>query len=206
MLLVGLTGGIGSGKSTVASLLSAHGCHVIDADAIARGLLAPGGAALGAVLDAFGHDLLGPDGRLDRRRLAAVVFSDPEARRRLEALTHPLVVAAISSELARLAAGADAERAIVVVDHPLLVETGQAARFDALVVVLADAESRIARVVAERGLAPDEVRARMDAQATDAERRAVATHLLTNDGSPEDLAREVGRLHGELRGIVEDRS
>lgn len=206
MLLVGLTGGIGSGKSTVAALLSAHGCHVIDADAIARGLLAPGGAALGAVLDAFGHDLLGPDGLLDRRRLAAVVFSDPGARRRLEALTHPLVGAAISSELERLAAGADAQRAIVVVDHPLLVETGQAARFDALVVVLADADSRVARVVGERGLAPDEVRARIDAQASDAERRAVATHLLTNDGSPEDLAREVGRLHGELRDIVEDRS
>jgi dephospho-CoA kinase len=199
VLLVGLTGGIGSGKSTVAALLASHGCDVIDADEIARGLLAPGGAALAPVLDAFGEGLAGPDGVLDRARLAAIVFADPEQRRRLESITHPLIADAIAERLGRLARRPGAEQAIVVVDHPLLVETGQVDRYDVLVVVLADASLRVERVVTDRGLTHDQVRARMAAQADDAARRAVATHVVVNDGSLEELSEAVAELHATLR-------
>lgn len=202
MLLVGLTGGIGSGKSTVAGLLAARGCIVIDADAFARDLLAPDGAALEDVLDEFGQDLLGPDGALDRRRLAAIVFDDEERRRRLEELMHPRIAEAISAELSRLASASDADRMIVVIDHPLLVETGRAGDHDAVVVVVADEGTRVARVAATRGLAPAEVRARVRAQVDDDARRAVATHVLVNDGTPAELERAVDALHEELQGLL----
>ena len=203
MLLVGLTGGIGSGKSTVAAMLADRGAEVIDADAIARELLAPGGAALADVVAEFGTDILDGAGRLDRRRLAGIVFSDPERRRRLEGLTHPHVAQRIADELERLGADPGSASRIAVVDHPLIVETGQADRYDVLVVVLAPEALRVERVVAERGLDAAEVEARIRAQADDDRRLAVASHVLRNDGDLGALASQVAHLHGELVALAE---
>ena len=188
MLRIGLTGGIGSGKSTVAALLAARGALVIDSDRIAREVLEPGTPGLAAVADAFGEQVLNPDGSLDRPALAAVVFADPEQRKRLDGIVHPLVRA----RAAELAAAAP-EDAVVVHDVPLLVETGQAGSYDLVLVVEADLETRVRRL-AKRGLAEDDARARIGAQATDDERRAVADVVLTNDGPQEELAAQVDRF------------
>ena len=191
MLRIGLTGGIGSRKSTVAALLAARGALVIDCDRIAREVLEPGTPGLAAVADAFGEQVLNPDGSLDRPALAAVVFADPEQRKRLDGIVHPLVRA----RAAELAAAAP-EEAVVVHDVPLLVETGQAGSYDLVLVVEADLETRVRRL-AKRGLAEDDARARIAAQATDGERRAVADVVLTNDGPQEELAAQVDRFWAE---------
>lgn len=199
MLLVGLTGGIGSGKSTVAALLAERGAVVVDADAVARDVVTPGSEGLAEVVAAFGGSVLAPDGTLDRTVLAALVFADEAARRRLEAIVHPRVAAVIAARIAHLAADpALPPDAVVVVDHPLIVETGQQGRFDAVVVVEADPEDRVARVVRARGLVPEQVRARMATQASDAERREHATDVLTNDGDLVALEEAVGALHARL--------
>jgi dephospho-CoA kinase len=185
MLRIGLTGGIGSGKSTVAAQLAARGALVVDADRIAREVVEPGTPGLAAVADAFGPGVLTADGALDRAALAAIVFSDPEARARLDGIVHPLVRARARELLAQ--APADA---VVVQDVPLLVETGQAGQYDLVLVVEADLGTRVARL-AVRGLGEDDARARIAAQATDEQRRAVADVVLDNSGAPEALAAQV---------------
>ena len=191
MLRIGLTGGIGSGKSTVSALLAARGAVVVDADRIAREVLEPGTPGLAAVVDAFGSGVLAADGSLDRAALAAVVFADRDARRRLDGIVHPLVRAR-ATELA----GAAPPDAVVVHDVPLLVETGQASSYDLVLVVEADEETRVARLV-QRGLTAEDARARMAAQATDDQRRAVADVVLDNSGTQEQLAEQVDRFWNE---------
>ena len=188
MLRIGLTGGIGSGKSTVSRLLAEHGAVIIDADAIAREVVEPGTPGLTAVVEAFGTTVRAADGSLDRPVLAAVVFADPEARGRLDAIVHPLVRARATE----IAAAAPPD-AVVVNDVPLLVETGQAGAYDLVVVVEARPDVRVARLV-QRGLTADDARARMAAQATDEQRRAVADVVLDNGGTPEELAAQVDRF------------
>lgn len=185
MLRIGLTGGIGSGKSTVSALLARRGALVVDADRIAREVLEPGTPGLAAVVTEFGPDVVTADGSLDRAALAAVVFSDDAARRRLDAIVHPLV----RRRTAELVAAAPPD-AVVVNDVPLLVETGQAGSYDLVLVVEADAGTRIARLVG-RGLTEADARARIAAQATDDQRRAVADVVLDNSGTPEQLAEQV---------------
>jgi dephospho-CoA kinase len=191
MLRIGLTGGIGSGKSTVSALLAERGAVVVDADSIAREVVQPGTPGLAAVAEAFGTDVLAADGSLDRPALAAVVFADPEARRRLDGIVHPLVRARAAELEAAAPPGA-----VVVHDVPLLVETGQAGRFDLVLVVAADVETRVARLVG-RGLTEDDARARIAAQATDEQRRAVADVVLDNSGTREQLAAQVDRFWRE---------
>lgn len=184
MFLVGLTGGIGSGKSTVADHFRARGWPVIDADAVAREIVEPGEPALVDLAGRFGDHILRADGSLDRPALARVAFADDASRADLDRLTHPRIAARIAERLTELGT---AERGpdplIAVVDHPLLIETGQAGRFDEVVVVLADEATRLDRLVRLRGLEPDDVRARMRAQADDDARRAVATHVVVNEDS-----------------------
>src|SRR3954454_24432907 len=191
VLSIGLTGGIGSGKSTVSALLAARGALIIDADRIAREVVEPGTPGLAAVVEAFGAGMLAADGTLDRPALAAVVFADPEARARLDGLVHPLVRA----RAAELAADAP-PGAVLVHDVPLLVETGQAGSYDLVLVVEADVETRVARLV-QRGLTAEDARARMAAQATDEQRRAVADVVLDNSGTVEELEAQVERFWAE---------
>jgi dephospho-CoA kinase len=187
VLRVGLTGGAGAGKSTVAARLRELGAVVIDADALAREVLEPGTAGLQEVVSAFGDGVLRADGSLDRAALAAVVFADPERRRQLEAITHPRIAARTSELLAA------ARAAVVVHDVPLLVEKAMAPAYDVVVVVDAPEEQRVERLV-RRGLAEEDARARIAAQATRAERQQVADVWLDNDGSANDLVAEVDRL------------
>ncbi|MEJ8278038.1 dephospho-CoA kinase [Pseudonocardia spirodelae] len=200
MLRTGLTGGIGAGKSTVAQRLVERGAVLVDSDRIAREVVEPGGEGLAAIVEAFGRDVLGPDGRLDRPALASVVFGDAAARRTLDGIVHPLVRAR-SDELVA-AAPADA---IVVQDVPLLVEGGMAPAFPLVVVVGLDAEERVRRLVSARGMTEQDARARIAAQAGDAERRAAADVWLDNSGTPEDTRRRVDALwDGRLTGFEEN--
>jgi dephospho-CoA kinase len=190
-LMIGLTGGIGSGKSTVATLLAARGARLVDADRIAREVVGPGTPGLAAVVEAFGDGVLTSEGALDRSALAAVVFADPAARARLDGIVHPLVRARAAEMVAQ--ARPDS---VVVQDVPLLVETGQAASFDLVLVVEADSETRVRRLV-QRGLTEEDARARIAAQATDEQRRAVADVVLDNTGTIEDLTAQVERFWSE---------
>jgi len=191
MLRIGLTGGIGSGKSTVAGLLAARGAVVVDADRIAREVVEPGTPGLAAVVEAFGVGVLAADGRLDRPALAAIVFTDPAARARLDAVVHPLV----RERSVELIAAAPSD-AVLVNDVPLLVETGQAGTYDLVLVVEADLATRLTRLV-QRGLTEEDARARIASQATDEQRRAVADVVLDNSGTREQLAEQVARLWEE---------
>ena len=189
---VGLTGGVGSGKSTVAQLLAGHGAIVIDADAIAREVVEPGTPGLAAVVARFGDRVLGPGGRLDRAALAAIVFHDAGELADLNAIVQPL----IGARTTELMDSAPAD-AILVHDIPLLVEGRLAGGFDTVVVVEAGLQTRLDRL-AERGLTPDDARARMASQASDEERRAVADELISNDGTMQALEREVAELWQRL--------
>jgi dephospho-CoA kinase len=189
MLMVGLTGGIGAGKSAVAARLAAHGAVVIDADLLAREAVAPGSAGLADVVAAFGPDVLGPDGALDRPALGRLVFADESKRRRLEQIVHPYVRA----RTAELVAAAPAD-AVVVNDVPLLVEAGLAGAYEVVVVVLADERVRVDRLVRARGLTAEEASARIRAQAGDDERRAVADVVITNNGSLDELNKQVDEV------------
>ena len=191
MLRIGLTGGIGSGKSTVSALLAAHGAVIVDADRIAREVVEPGTPGLERIIEAFGDGVLEADGSLDRAALAAVVFADPDARRQLDGIVHPLVRAR-----AREMAAAAPPDAVVVHDVPLLVETGQASSYDLVLVVEADPATRVSRLV-QRGLTAEDARARIEAQASDDQRRAVADVVLHNGGTPEQLAEQVDRFWAE---------
>jgi len=194
VLLVGLTGGIGSGKSTVSRMLAARGAVVIDADVLARRAVEPGTSGLDAVVARFGDGVLGPDGSLDRHALASIVFADDVARDDLEAIVHPAVRRAIAEAVAAHAHTDD----VVVVDSPLLIETGAHEGFPVVVVVAASADARVARLV-ERGMAEADVRARMAAQMPLDEKMAVADEVVDNDGTEIDLEERVERLWSELR-------
>ena len=184
-MIVGLTGGVGSGKSTVAALLAERGAVVIDADRIAREVVEPGQPAYQAVVERFGPGVLLPDGHLDRPALAAIVFNDDGAREALNAIVHP-AVAARSTELMSVAP-ADG---VVVYDVPLLAESPGRYSFDAVVVVQADPELRVSRLE-DRGMAREDAVARMAAQATDEQRRAIADEIVTNDGTFSQLREQV---------------
>jgi dephospho-CoA kinase len=182
VLTIGLTGGIGAGKSAVAQRLAALGAVVVDADRLAREAVAAGTDGLAEVVAAFGAEVLGPAGELDRAAVAQRVFADPAARRRLEAIVHPRVRARTAELVASAPAGA-----IVVNDVPLLVETGLAPSFHLVLVVTAAEATRAARLVGTRGMAQSEAYARIRAQASDAQRAAIADVRLPNDGGLADL-------------------
>jgi dephospho-CoA kinase len=190
---VGLTGGIASGKSTVSAILSELGAVVIDADAIAREVVARGTPGLDAVVAAFGAELLTPEGDLDRPAMGALVFADPEARKRLEAVVHPLV----HRRSAELEAEAS-DHAVVVHDIPLLAEVGRAGSFDAVVVVDAPTELQVSRMVEDRGWTREEAESRIAAQAAREDRLAIATHVVDNTGTLDELRRRVEQVYADL--------
>ncbi len=182
MLLLGLTGGIGSGKSTVSAELVRRGAVVIDADLVVRELQSPGGAVLAAMVELFGDGILAEDGTLNRQAVADIVFSDPEQLKALNAIVHPKVGEEIDGRI-------EAQRAsdnVVVLDVPLLVES-KAYETEGIIVVDTDPEIAIARLVEFRGFNADDARARMKLQATREERRAVAAFIVSNDGTQEEL-------------------
>jgi dephospho-CoA kinase len=198
VLLVGLTGGIGSGKSTVSRMMAERGAVVIDADAIAREVVEPGGPAYEGVVERFGSGILSSDGRIDRPALARVVFGDEKALADLNALTHP----AIGAVMAERMAAESATDHVVVLDVPLLVESGRnRPDLAALVVVDAPEEVAVGRVVADRGMEPSEVRARLAAQATREQRLARADRVIDNSGSLEELSRQVDEVMAWLEGM-----
>ena len=194
MLLVGLTGGIGSGKSTVARLLEKRGAVVFDADLLAREAVEPGTPGHAAVIERFGADVLAPGGELDREALASVVFADPSARRDLEEIVHP--------EVRRLfAEGSEAYRdtdRVVVFSAPLLVETGMHTAFEILVVVSATVATQIERLMRQRGMSESSIRARIVAQAPLEDKAAVADFLVDNEGMLDELESQVDRLWNDL--------
>ncbi|MVU83214.1 dephospho-CoA kinase [Nocardia sp. ET3-3] len=189
MLRIGLTGGMGAGKSTVARILTELGAVLVDSDAIAREVVAPGTEGLAALVDAFGADILAADGSLDRPALAARAFATDEARATLNGITHPLV----GKRTAELIAAAPAD-GIVVQDIPLLVENGLGPFMNLVVVVMADVETRVHRLETFRGISRDDALARIQAQATDDQRRAAGDVLLDNSGEPEELEPQVREL------------
>ena len=196
MLVVGLTGGIGSGKSTVSALLSQRGAVVIDADAIAREVVARGGPAYQGVVDRFGAGILLPDGTIDRPALAEVVFNDPAALADLNRLTHPVVGAVIAERLGAHA-GTDA---VVVLDVPLLVESGRD-NVAALIVVDCPEDVALDRLVRLRGMDPDDARRRMAAQASRDERRARADILIDNSGDLASLVAQVDAAWAHIQSL-----
>ena len=195
MLKVGLTGGIGSGKSAVSSALSSYGAVVIDADAIAREVVEPGTPGLAEVVAEFGEGVLTPEGRLDRPRLGEIVFADETRLAGLNAIVHPRV-AERSGQLMEEALASDAK--VVVYDVPLLVENGLESLYDVVVVVDTPDDIRVERVSRDRGMPREQVRARIDAQADRETRLAAADLVVDNSGTREDLAARVADLWREL--------
>lgn len=199
MLLVGLTGGIGSGKSTVAAMLQKRGAVVIDADELARRALEPGSPGHAQVLETFGSEVASSAGEIDRERLAQVVFADADARRTLESIVHP--------EVARLFAETvepyrDTDRIVVYV-VPLLFESSLQTGFDVVVAISASPEKRLARLSSDRGMNPEDVTSRMSAQLSDEARERAAHVVIGNEGSVEELESAVDDLWGELQRRVE---
>jgi dephospho-CoA kinase len=199
-LRVGLTGGIASGKSTVSGILRELGAVVIDADELARDVVAKGTPGLAAVAAEFGPGILTTDGDLDRAAMGALVFSDESARKRLEAIVHPLVFERIVDLEAHAPEGS-----VVVHDIPLLAESGRVAApdrggFDAVIVVDAPPEVQVERMLRDRGWTEEDALARIAAQAAPEDRRAIATYVVENTGSREDLRRQVEKIYGDLRG------
>lgn len=194
MLLVGVTGGIGSGKSTVAGMLRDRGAVVFDADELARRAIDPGTAGHAKVIERFGPQTLSADGSIDRRSVARLVFGDEDARRDLEAIVHPEVFRLLKE-------GLDPYREtgrVVVFDAPLIVEAGFRAACDVLVVVTASPDLRLKRVESSGRMTKEEARARVTVQAPDEEKERVADIVISNDGTLEDLEREVDRLWRQL--------
>jgi dephospho-CoA kinase len=195
-LLVGLTGGIASGKSLVSRQLADLGCPVIDGDVLAREVVAPGEPAWQAIVDAFGREVLQPDGSLDRKRLGGRVFADPAARRRLEGITHPAIRARREARLARLTA----ERfdGLVIQDTPLLFEVGAEREVDRIVVVWAPPEVQLARLLARDGLERGEAERRLASQAPLVDKVRRAHYVVDNSESPEETAAQVRAVHAAL--------
>jgi dephospho-CoA kinase len=200
MLRVGLTGGIGSGKSEVSRRLAAHGAVIIDADVAAREVVVPGSPGLAQIAATFGHEVLAPDGSLDRDRLGRIVFGDAELRAKLNAIVHPLVREWMQQ--AERAAAQTANPAgpcpVIVHDVPLLAESRGRDGFDVVIVVDVPPELQVERLAAQRGMAPDQARARMAAQASREQRLAVADIVIGNSGTLEDLDRRVAEVWKDL--------
>ena len=194
MLLVGLTGGIGSGKSTVAERLVQHGAELIDADAIAREVVYPDKPAYQKIIEHFGSEVIDSEGFIDRDALGRIVFASPEKRTLLNEITHPRIVAEIADrlELLQLFDG------VVVIDVPLLVESGVSRGYEAVVVVACSPEIQLRRLVDLRGMRESDAKARIAAQAPLADKLAVATHVIWNEGSIEDLHKRVDEVAEEL--------
>jgi dephospho-CoA kinase len=203
MLRVGLTGGIGSGKSAVSERLAALGAVVLDGDKAARAVVEPGTPGLAAIAEAFGPGVLRDDGTLDRPKLAGIVFSDEKARATLNAITHPLIHAYLIAEeaAAEEAAAAGGPGTIVVHDIPLLAEGQRSSDFDAVIVVDVPPELQVTRL-AGRGMSEDQARARMAAQATREQRLAIATIVIDNSGTLGDLDRRVSEVWDQLRAAI----
>ena len=197
MLLVALTGGIASGKSTVARRLAEHGAVIVDADQVARDVVAPGEPALARIAESFGPGVLAADGSLDRAALGAIIFRDPESRQTLNAITHP----AVWQRAKELFAAAD-PGAVVVYDVPLLVEAGRTDEFDLVVVVHAATETRIGRMIEQRGMSREEALHRLNSQATDTDRFAIADVVIDADGSLEETLAQSDALWENLRARV----
>jgi dephospho-CoA kinase len=194
MLLVGLTGGIGTGKSTVARMLEKRGAVVFDADVLARQAMAPGTPGFDQVVERFGPNVLAPGGGLDREALASIVFSDPAARRDLEGIVHPEVRRMFAEGCEEYR---DSDR-VVVFSAPLLVETGMHTAFDRLIVVSAPVTTQIERLIRDRGMAERDVQARIAAQLPLEAKAEVADILVDNEGTLEDLERRVERVWSDL--------
>ncbi len=192
---VGLTGGVASGKSAVSAILDELGAVVVDADVLAREAVAPGTDGLQEVVEAFGPEVLTDEGELDRPAMGAIVFADAEKRRVLEAIIHPRVRAR-GAEIEATAGPDD----VVVHDIPLLAETGQADGFDAVIVVDVPTETQVERMVELRGMTREDAEARVAAQASREERLAIATHVVDNTGTLDDLRRRVTDVYRELCG------
>lgn len=199
MLLVGLTGGIGSGKSTVAAMLQKRGAVVIDADELARRALEPGSPGHAQVLETFGSEVASSAGEIDRERLAQVVFADADARRTLESIVHPEVARLFSETVEPYR---DTDRIVVYV-VPLLVERSLQTGFDVVVAISASPEKRLARLSSDRGMNPEDVTSRMSAQLSDEARERAAHVVIGNEGSVEELESAVDDLWGELQRRVE---
>ena len=196
MLLVALTGGIASGKSTVARRLRERGAVIVDADQVARQVVEPGEPALESIVAEFGPGVLASDGSLDRAALGAIVFSDPEGRQKLNAITHPAVLERSRALFA--AAAAEDPDAIVVYDIPLLVEAGRVDEFDLRVVVHATTETRVRRMIELRGMTREEALHRINSQATDTDRFAIADVVIDADGSLEHTLEQTDALWENL--------
>jgi dephospho-CoA kinase len=197
MLRVGLTGGIAAGKSEVARLLAEHGAVVIDADAVAREVVAPGTPGLAEVTGIFGPGVLRPDGSLDRPALGEIVFADPELRASLNAVVHPRV----GRRMRELERGAG-DAGIVVHDVPLIAENGLAGDYDVVVVVDAPPRVQADRLIRHRGMTREQATARIAAQASRKQRLAIAGIVIDNSGSLSELDRQVGELWTELRRMA----
>lgn len=193
MLTVGLTGGIGSGKSTVSALLASHGAVIIDYDLLARDVVEPGTPALQAISERFGSGVIAPDGTLDRPALGALVFADADARKDLEGITHPAI-----RDLAVQRQTAAGPEAIVIHDNPLLVEMGAAAYCDVVVVIDVPVEVQVDRLISTRGMTADEAHARINTQASREVRTGAADLVIDNTGPLDELAANVGGIWGEL--------
>ena len=197
--MIGLTGGIGSGKSTVADMLVAHGAALVDTDRIAHSLTEPGGGAIPAIRDAFGERVIAADGRMDRAAMRALAFSDPAVRKRLEGILHPLIRERTQSEIE---AAAHAGAPYVVVAVPLLVESGNwRGRYDRVLVVDCPPEVQIERVMKRSGLTREQVQAILAAQADRALRLTAADDVVDNGGPPDALAAQVAPLHARYAGL-----
>jgi dephospho-CoA kinase len=198
VLRVGLTGGIGSGKSEVARRLVAHGAVLIDADVAAREVVVPGSRGLKRIVAAFGDDVLSPDDSLDRARLGEIVFQDPELRKKLNAIVHPLVREWMGAAERTAVQAADPPGPIVVHDVPLLAESRGKGGFDLIIVVDVPPELQIERLVSQRGMVQGQARARMEAQASREKRLEVADIVIDNSGSQADLDHRVAEVWAEL--------
>jgi dephospho-CoA kinase len=192
---VGLTGGIASGKSTVSAILAELGATIIDGDVLAREVVERGTPGLAQVVEAFGPEILTPSGEMDRAAVGRIVFNDEARRKQLEAIVHPLVF----ERYAALEAAAPAD-GVVVHDIPLLAESGRADGFDAVIVVETPAELQVERMLRDRGWTREEAESRIAAQATPEQRRAIATHLIVNTGTREELRARVEEVYQELVG------
>jgi len=198
MFLVGLTGGIGSGKSTVAARFVEHGAELIDADQIAREITLPGESAFERIVAHFGIEILDADGLIDRPKLGQVVFADPAKRTALNELTHPVVFERIANQLELL----QAFDGVVVLDVPLLVESGVDRGYDAVVVVATEIETQVARLVSQRGMPEDDARSRIAAQAPLADKLAAATHVIWNEGTLDELYARTDEVAAELTALA----
>lgn len=194
---IGLTGGIASGKTTVANMLAARGALLVDSDVVAREVVAPGSVGLARVVERFGRGVMAQDGSLDRPALGRVVFADPSARADLEAITHPLIRGRTAELVTAAPAGA-----VVIQVIPLLVETGQVDRFDEVVVVDASPDEQVARLMARQEITATAAWARLAAQASREQRLAVATRVIDNTDAAEDLDLQVERLWDALCQVV----